>query len=208
MIYKFFVMVFNRRQRQFEHNLFLLTEFFETREDLFLENNFNLSLFGAGNVNLRLEDRDHPGGNNLLSDLKLLVDQRLYTICICRLDNASHLGAEYSIIVGLFQKFIECWHGFHDLYAVLFRSETLIDLEKRNHLLLFPQILRSRFALNFTVHRVFEQDRTQDAVTGKCRRCYHASSHGMDDIVHGRFSLDVIVIRNTVLAQCFRGGSS
>ena len=68
---------------------------------------FGLRLVRAVDVNFRLDNRHQAGGDDLLADLELLVNDCLDALGIRLLDHRAHLGAENAVGLGFFQQLAE-----------------------------------------------------------------------------------------------------
>jgi hypothetical protein len=105
----------------------------------------------------------------LLRDLELLGDEYSDSGEVGRIDDRPFLGPEDTERLGTLQKRVQVRHWFHHLDAVLFGLETLVDLDE-GHDPLVDQRLWSRLSANLTVHRPFEQDRSDHFSAAEARR--------------------------------------
>ena len=65
-----------------------------------LQQLLGLGLLGAVDVDLGLDDRHEPGGEDLTADLELLVDDGVDAGLVGQLDHRAHLRAEHALVDG------------------------------------------------------------------------------------------------------------
>jgi hypothetical protein len=135
-------------------------------------------------VDLGLDDRDQPGGQDPARDLELLVDDRVDPDLVGRLDHRAHLGAEDAVARGACQERLEVGDRLHHLGAVRLVLEPVVDLEERHDVLARPEVLRGADALDLPVHGLLEQDRRQDPLPGESRAGDDARAHLVDQVEH------------------------
>jgi hypothetical protein len=82
---------------------------------------------------------------------------------------------------------IQLRHRLHQLNAVHFVFKTLVDLDEGDDATR-DQRLRGGLAIDFAVHRAFEQDRADHLVAGEGRCGDDAAAHLVDQAEHLRFA--------------------
>merc|ERR1719343_1281231 len=180
----------------------------ETLDELCLEEGFDLGLVGTGDIDLGFEDGDQSVAQDLVTDFELLVDDGLDSFFVVFLDDGSHLGSENSLFLSTLQQVVEGGHGLHELNTVLKGRESLVTLQERNDILLFPEVGGSGNALDLTIHGVLEEDGTKSAVSLETGRGDDSGSDLVDDVEHGSLSQDILVFFNSEGLQGLRGGST
>ena len=121
---------------------------------------------------------------DLAADIELLVDDGCNAVLVRRVDDGAHLGAENALGDGPLKQRVEIRHRLHDLHAVLFIRQALVDLQERHDAAGFPEILRGRHTIDIAVHGTLEQDRSHDLVAIKGRRLDDPRAHLVDQAEH------------------------
>ena len=207
MVDEVFVEVIDGRDRDLNHDLLALRDVIQTLQKGSLQKLFSFLLVVDGDGDLGLEDRNHALGQDLLTNLKLLVNNSMDALSVSSVNNRTLLGAEDALLDATVEKLIELRHGLHDLNVVLFVGQTLVDLEKRNDTLLLPEVLGGRNAFNLAVHRHFEQDGCEYLLGGEGWRGNQTATHSVDKIKHLSIR-GICVILDAVSAKRLRGGSA
>ncbi len=148
------------------------------------EDDLGLGLVRAVNVDLGLQDGDKPGAKDPLPDVELLLDDGRDTGRGGLFDHGAHLRAEYVLGTGPLQQFIKVQHGLHQLYAARFPGEAPVHLEEGHHPLRIPKIVSGRPPFDFPVHRLLEENRTDQSLAREGAARHDAGSHLMDEIEH------------------------
>src|SRR5690606_18416662 len=151
---------------------------------------------------LGLEDGHQAGRENLAGDLELLIHVCLDALRVRALDERPLLRAEDALLTTAREQDVEAGHRLHQLDTVLLRREPLVDLEERHDALLLPQVLRSALPFHLAVHRVLEEDRTDDAAVERRTR-HDARAHLVDPVEHLRF-IAVGILAHAVRLQSLR----
>ncbi len=180
----------------------------EALNELCLEDGFDLCLVGRVDINFRLEDGDKSVGEDLVTNLELLVDDSLDPFFVEFLDVRSHLGSEDSLGLCTLQQSIETWVGLHDLNSVFEGSESLVALQEGDDLFLFPKEGRGRDSVDLAIHGVLEKNGTKSTVSLKTRRLDNAGSNLVDDVEHGDFTQDVLILFDSEGLEGLWSGSS
>ena len=83
------------------------------------------------------------------------------------------------------EKLREARDVFHELNTVLLGLQTLVDLEKRDNILLLPEVGGGGDSFDTAVqYRVFEEDGADDAVAREGSACDDSRPHVVDETVH------------------------
>mmetsp|Transcript_15501 Transcript_15501/g.17352 ORF Transcript_15501/g.17352 Transcript_15501/m.17352 type:complete len:252 (+) Transcript_15501:318-1073(+) len=175
---------------------------------LLFEDSFNFDLVGTVNVYFRFKDWNKASVKDLITDFELLIYDSLYTLFVGLLNDGSHFCSEYTLSLCTFQQVVEFWHGFHELYTIFQILQSLITFKERNNLLLFPEESTGGYTVNFTVHCILKENSTEDAFSIKRWSLDDTSSHGVDNIEHGRFPNDICIVRDTIGSNGFRSRSA
>src|SRR3546814_17872286 len=79
-----------------------------------------------------LDDRDEAMRGDACGFCELLIDVRLDAGGIGEVDDAAHLGAEHALRDRAFAQIVEAGIGLHQMDAVCFVLEPLVDLQTRH----------------------------------------------------------------------------
>ena len=193
------VEVVYRRESDLEHNG--LVHLIEMSEDLTLEDLLSLSLIGAVDVHLGLEDRHQTVREDLLTPLKLLCHDSLDALLISLLDDTALLGTEDVVLHSILAEVVETGEVLHQLHAILLLAEALVDLEERNDVEVVPEVVRGLLAVDLTAHGALEEDHTDDLMLSKAGALDHTGTHLVDELKHLRLVAPGI-LGQTVGLQC------
>ncbi len=171
-------------KRELEHDQLTGLETRQTMGEFGAEDDLGLGLVRAVNVDLGLQDGDKPGAKDPLPDVELLLDDGRDTGRGGLFDHGAHLRAEYVLGTGPLQQFIKVQHGLHQLYAARFPGEAPVHLEEGHHPLRIPKIVSGRPPFDFPVHRLLEENRTDQSLAREGAARHDAGSHLMDEIEH------------------------
>ena len=130
-----------------------------------------------------------------MRDLELLIDDGLDADRARPLDERAHLCSEHAVLLRTRQQGSEAGDGAHDLHAVPFRGQALVDLQERDNPLDGPQIRHRVTAIDLAIHRVLEQNGSEDVIAVEARTLDDPATHG----VHQREHL--VVVRILVLVD-------
>jgi hypothetical protein len=229
----FLVKVVNGRECQLEHDLSILPKLVELLEKIRLEQRLGLHLFWRLDIDLRLEDWDESRGNDLFANLKLLINDGLDAFFIGEVDDRAHLGPKDTCLLGALEKAIQSSYWLHELHAILFFLQALVNLhgskahlvinmsrgslvlvllhtvlrthlENRDDILDFPQVLARRQIIHLAIHCVLKENCGEDPIAFEGRARHDSRAHGMNGIKHGFFAPDVEVFGISVGIQGFR----
>ena len=171
------------RQRQFQHHLLVVRQRVERLDQFVEQDRIGFRAFRRLDVHFRLDDRHQPGGENLLTNFKLLLDHGSDAFAVGEVDDRTLLGAEHAQRLGAVQQHIEIGVRLHQLNAIGFILQPLVDLDE-GHDALVDQRLRGGLAIDGAVHRALEQDRAQHLVAGEDGRGDDAAAHRVDQAEH------------------------
>merc|ERR1719375_1439231 len=177
-------------KRQLEDHLIFRLERSETLHELGEQQFLNLGLVLGGDVYLRLQNWNHSLGDGALTELELLCDQFLDAFWIRGLDLRSLLGAPDALGQAPVQHFFQAWVLFHHLDAISRGRQADVTLQKRHHLLLFPQVLARGHTIDITIDSVLEQDGANDLALLVSRICHDLGAQ----VVHFAHHLGVILV--------------
>src|SRR5215469_12591243 len=149
-----------------------------------LEQHFGLRLFGAMNIDFRLDYWHETSVNDLRSQLELLVYDLLNSQFIGVLDHRAHLGPEYALRFGFLEQRGKRGHWLHELDPVLLSRKALVHFQEWHHLFYVPKIVSRRLTLDFPVHGVLEQDGADNPLSGEAWAGNHAGAHLVHDRKH------------------------
>ncbi len=152
-------------------------------QDLVAEKFIRSAALGALDVHFRLDDRNEPVAQDLLRHFELLGDDVGDARRIGEVDDRAFLRSENALLDAARQKRVELRHGLHQLHAIRFVGEALVDLQERNDALA-PEVGRNRLAVRLTVHRPFEQDGAEHLLAVEHGRGHDPHAHLVDEVVH------------------------
>ena len=170
------------------------------------ENIFDGSFVLGMDVDFRFDDGDKSCRNDLAGVVKLLFDDTADAVFVPFFDDGAHFRTEDMSFFRLREKGVEFFHRFHQLDTVVFFRESFVDFQNRNDAFV-PEVVGGVFAVNFGVHRDFEQDSGKDFFRGKGRTLNNPCAHLMDEVKHF-FFVAVRRFGNSVQAQRLRRGAA
>ena len=195
----------HRRQAELQHDLPLNP--FQSLENFGLQQRLGLRLVRDRDRDFRLQDRHQPMRRDLPPDGKLLCHDAGNSGRIGGIDHRPLLGPEDARRRRPLQQVIQAGDRLHQLNAVNFGLQPLVNLQERHHAALFPQVGRGRDAVDHPVHGLFKQDRADHLVAGKGGRLDDPGAHRMDQVEH-RLVAGIVAFRNPVQFQGLGGRSA
>ncbi len=163
------VEVVDRGDRQLQHHRLIVGERIELHGDAIAQQTLGRFLLGTVDVDFGLDDRDQPGGEDLLGHLELLVDDRVDASAVGKLHHRTHLRAEHAEADRTLAQLTQARDRVHDLSAVRDIGKALVDLQEWHDVLGRPQVVSGAGALDLAVHRLLEQNRSEHAIAGERR---------------------------------------
>ncbi len=154
------------RQAKLEHDLVSARHGVERLDHLIEQDGVALRAFRALDVDFGLQHGDEAAGENLKADFDLLLYDGSNTFAVGEVDDRAFLRAEHAERLRLGEKRIELRHRLHQLDAIGFIFQTLVNLDEGHHALV-PKRGRGRLAADLTVHRLFKQDRADNLFAGE-----------------------------------------
>ena len=204
MIDERFVEVLDRREREFQHHLFVGRKSVQLSEDFVAQDGFGLGLIGDGDVHFGLDDRHQAVRENLHTDFKLLCDDGFDAFGVRCVDDRAFFGAKDAFGHGAREKGVEVRHRFHQLNAVCLVCESLVDFQEGHDRFCVPEEFSGRGAVDVAVHGHFKEDRADDFVAREGRGFDDPRPHLVDHVEHLGVAV-VFAFFNTVEAQGLGG---
>mmetsp|Transcript_11086 Transcript_11086/g.29364 ORF Transcript_11086/g.29364 Transcript_11086/m.29364 type:complete len:211 (-) Transcript_11086:1531-2163(-) len=183
MLHQWLVQVCLLRDGELEHHLLFRRQFREPLQTLGEQRFFAAVLVGRIYVHLGLKHGHEAFGDDFQGDLELLGDDRFDSLFVVLLDDGALLGAENAGFHRFVEQLVELRHVLHQLNAVLFFCQTLVDLQERHDPFLFPKVLGRGDRCDFAVHRGLEQDGADDAAA-MVRRVHDDTCAHLVHLVH------------------------
>ena len=113
-------------------------------------------------VHLGLDNGNHARRKHCVGNVELIVDNPRNPRGIGVMDHRTFLRSIDPQRFGHSQRIGQIWDLFHQLNAVNFVFQAFVNLEKRRHAQIFPQICRHLLAVDAFVHGPLKQDRADD----------------------------------------------
>ena len=171
--------------RQLEHDPGVVVKGVDVLTDVPVQQLLGLLLACGVDVHLGLEDRHQTSSAHLIAQLELLIHDPADTHLVVIDDDRAFLGAEDVLVLhGAVQQLVQTGDGLHHLDVVVLIGQALVDLEKGDDPLALPQEVGRRHALDLTIHRHLEEDRSKNVLTGECRAGDDPGTHLVHEIEH------------------------
>mmetsp|Transcript_33005 Transcript_33005/g.77948 ORF Transcript_33005/g.77948 Transcript_33005/m.77948 type:complete len:202 (-) Transcript_33005:403-1008(-) len=108
------------------------------------------------------------------------------------------------------QEDLKVWNGIEHLDTVLKRFKSLVNFQKGNDALAFPQILAGGEIVHGSIHGVFKENGSENGISSEGRRCHDAGSHLVNGVEHALGSHLVISFlgSQSIGRQCLGGRST
>ena len=204
MIDERFVEVLDRREREFQHHLFVGGQSVQLGENFVAQDGFSLGFVGDGDVHFGFDDRHQTVRKNLHADFKLLGDDGFDAFGVGGVDHRAFLGAKDAFGHGAGEKGVELWHRFHQLNAVCLVCEPFVDFQERHDRFCIPEEFSGRGAVDVAVHGHFKEDCADDFFAGEGRGFDDPRPHLVDHVEHLGVAV-VFAFFDTVEAQGLGG---
>src|SRR6185295_18482538 len=170
-----------RGNRQLQHDP--LVDPVEVLQNLLEQHAVGGIALGAFDVHLGLDDRHQPVRQHRAGDVELLGHHGRDARPVGEVDHRPFLGPEHAELFRPLEKAGELRHRLHQLDAVRFLFQPLVDLDERHHAPV-DQRLRCELAADLPVHRPLEQDRADHLAGAEARRADDSAAHLVDQAEH------------------------
>jgi len=158
-------------------------------------------------VDLRLDNGHQPSRQYIHGQFEPLGDDSGDALLVGLPDKRAHLRAEHAEAPGAGEERLQARDGSHEMHAVGFGLEPLVDLYEGDDPFDPPQILSRLLPIDEAIHGVFEEDGGQYPVPVERRAGHDSGAHLVHQVEH----LGVIVVSrfgDPVGSQHFRGAAA
>ena len=104
----------DRRQGELQHHVLIRRERVELLGDERAERRFGLTFARVVDRDLRFDDRDEPGRDDLAGDVELLLDHERDRRCVPHVDDRAHLRAEHLLRRGVHEQRRQVRNRLHE----------------------------------------------------------------------------------------------